>query len=408
MTPLWLAIPMITLCVCSAAFAAYWTIASYRIGRAFSSLPTAQDGVGLAPPNLSVCVIVPAHNEAGHIAHLVESLRAQTHEQFSVVLALDRCTDETEAVAREAIGDDPRFEIVPIAECPDDWAGKVHAAHTGYTRSGRAQSADLLLFTDADCTFAPEALNATAALLESRGLDLLSLFSSLGTRRWFEKLAQPAAGFELGRWFPLTRANAKKGQLPKRPFANGQFMLFRAAAYRALGGHGAQEIRAALLEDVAFATQYGTARRPTGLLLADGVVRCRMYETWAEFRRGWKRIYTESANRKPDRLAKAAMQLRMMSTLPLLAAVCFALAWLVPWEDQPLAGLALGLPMLGTLSWAYALIRVQRGTHAPIWMIPLWPIGGWLVAGILAEAARDLRKGVPTRWGGKDYIREAR
>jgi len=185
-------------------------------------------------------------------------------------------------------------------------------------------------------------------------------------------------------------------------------MLFRAEAYRELGGHAADRVRSALLEDVAFAAQFGDAKRPTGLLLADGVVRCRMYDTWAEFRRGWKRIYTESASRKPDRLAKAALWLRITSALPVLAAVCFGLAWLVPWEDQPLAGLSLGLPMLGLIPWAYALVRVQRGMHAPVWIIPIWPIGGWLIAGILAEAARDLRRGVPTRWGGRDYTREAR
>lgn len=372
------------------------------------SLPTARDGVGLEAPSGPLVVIVPAHNEEGHIASLIESLKVQTHEQYHVVLALDRCTDKTDQVATDAIGDDPRFEIIRVTECPEEWAGKVHAAHTGYEQSAHTSDARLLLFTDADCTFAPEALAATSALLETRGVSMLSLFSSLGTKRWFEKLAQPAAGFELGRWFPLTRANAGPGALPKRPFANGQFMLFRADVYRELGGHAATPIRSALLEDVAFASHYGYAKRPTGLLLADGVVRCRMYETWAEFRRGWKRIYTESANRKPDRLAKAALQLRILSTLPLFAVLCFVLAWLVPWEDQPLAGLALALPLIGVLAWAYALVRVQRGTHAPVWVIPFWPLGGWLVAGILAEAARDLRHGVPTQWGGKDYAREAR
>ena len=38
------------------------------------------------------------------------------------------------------------------------------------------------------------------------------------------------------------------------------------------------------------------------MFLARGMIHCRMYGTWEAFRRGWKRIYTESANRKPGRM----------------------------------------------------------------------------------------------------------
>ena len=43
------------------------------------------------------------------------------------VLALDRYTDDTGAIARAAVGPDERFEVLEITECPDDWAGKVNA-----------------------------------------------------------------------------------------------------------------------------------------------------------------------------------------------------------------------------------------------------------------------------------------
>ena len=62
---------------------------------------------------------------------LVRSLRAETYAQLRVVLALDRCTDDTASLARAAIAGDERFEIVEIDACPPDWAGKVHAVHVG-------------------------------------------------------------------------------------------------------------------------------------------------------------------------------------------------------------------------------------------------------------------------------------
>jgi len=41
--------------------------------------------------------------------------------------------------------------------------------------------------------------------------------------------------------------------------------------------------------------------------------------------------------------------------------------------------------------------------HAPWWTAPLHIVGAWLTAGLLSEAARDLRSRTPTRWGGRDY-----
>ena len=125
------------------------------------SVPTLRFGQTLAaadPPTGRVCVVVPAYNEARVIAGLVASLRAETYPQLRFVLALDRCTDDTAALARAAIAGDERFEIIEIDACPADWAGKVHAVHAGVTRSRGAADADFLLFADADTLFSPGAL----------------------------------------------------------------------------------------------------------------------------------------------------------------------------------------------------------------------------------------------------------
>ncbi len=156
--------------------------------------------------------------------------------QLRVVLALDRCTDDTASLARAAVADDERFEFVEIDACPADWAGKVHAIHAGVTRSRGAADADYLLFADADTEFAPGCIAASLALMRDRDLDLLSLLSTLTHRTWFERVVQPAATMELMRQFPLTLANARKD---RRPFANGQFLLFTRNAYEEIGGHAA-------------------------------------------------------------------------------------------------------------------------------------------------------------------------
>ena len=122
------------------------------------------------------------------------SLRAETYRQLRLVLALDRCTDDTAALARTAIGGDERFEIVEIDACPDDWAGKVHAVHAGVTRSRGAADAEYLLFADADTLFSPGCIASALALMRERKLDLLSLLSTLTHETWFERVVADCRG----------------------------------------------------------------------------------------------------------------------------------------------------------------------------------------------------------------------
>jgi len=386
--------------------AVYWTAVAVYVVAMRRRLPTARDGIELAeqsPPTAHVCVIVPAHNEAGNIATLIHSLKAQDYDRLRVVLALDRCTDDTAGVAREAIGDDHRFEIFEIDSCPDDWAGKVHAAHSGFTRSSYASNAEVLIFTDADTWFDPSCVRASVAIAEDRGLDLLSLFSTLTTESWFERTVQLSAAFELARQYPLQRVNhPERGS--RRAFANGQFMLFQAASYRAIGGHEA--VKDAILEDIAFARKIHHADMLGGLLLADNMLRCSMYDSWNAFVRGWKRIYTESANREIKRLNRYAVRAPLTGTvLPIGSAACLVVG--VAFGDLP-AKLALGvLGFVGVTAWMVAMVIVSESSRARTRDFPKSLFGAVLVGGIFRQAARDLRKGNPTQWGGKAYTRIA-
>lgn len=382
----------------------YWSVVLFQITRTGRLLPTARAGVAAAdarPPTEKVCVIVPAHNEAGTIAALIASLKAQDYDRMRVVLALDRCTDDTRGVAERAIDRDPRFEIVEIDECPADWAGKVHAAWSGFQRSGHAQNAEVLIFTDADTWFDNACVRSCVALARLRRLDMLSLFCTLSTDTWFERVVQTAAGFELACQYPLLRANMDDHRR-RRPFANGQFMLFDAGAYRAIGGHEA--VRDALLEDIAFARCVAKREMRGGLLLADGMVRCRMYDDWAQFRKGWKRIYTESANREPRRLRRYAGRSRILGVvLPAAALAGLVLALtLGDARTAPLVGMVCG----GALAvWLAGLIAVYRSSGARTEDVLCYPVGAWLVGSIYREAWRDLVSGTPTNWGGREYIR---
>lgn len=412
--PLALAIPLFLLAGAALVCAVYYAAVGLRVARTLRRLPTLRSALPMAEevsfwPRL--CVVVPAHNEQEVIGTLVRSLRAQDYPHLSVVLALDRCTDATEEIARHEIeagrqGPDDRFEIVAIDRCPDDWAGKVHAVHSGVTRSRGAGEAELLLFTDADTWFEPPALRCAVALLNNRHLDLLSLLPTLTRGRWFERIVQPAAGFELVRRYPLDRLN-RTGRIR---FANGQFMLFKRDAYEALGGH--ERVKGELLEDLAFARMitHRKRRRRLGVLLGGGLFHCRMYADWEGFRRGWKRIYTESSHCRAGRLRRDARRVRVVGTvLPALAAAAIGAGAAVALlrEGDPLGGVLMASGGLGVVAFGVAAGLIVRSQGLALPLLAAYPVGAWLTGSILREAAADLEAGRKTAWGGREYARPA-
>ncbi len=398
----------------------YWCVGLVQMITTLRTVPTIRAGVELAskspPPTERACIVVPAHNEEASIETLIHSLAAQDYPHLSIVLCLDRCTDATLELARRAVGDDQRFTLLEINDCPQGWAGKVHAVWRG-TQAAPAHDADYLAFIDADTALDPACISAAVALLKHRGLDLLSLLSTLSSRRWFELIVQPAAGLELVRQYPLGKANRPAGMRP-RAFANGQFMLFRREAYEAVGGHEA--VKDELLEDLALARaivdrkgEKSGGEGNAGLFLADGMLTCRMYESWAAFWRGWKRIYTEATRCKVGRLRRASWSVMMMGSVLPLASVgnlCWSLALLLgvagtapAWWWTGLVGVVFAMASLGM--WGLFVGATYRIGRVPLWALPGSIVGSWLVGRVLAEAARDLERGVPTVWAGREYVR---
>jgi chlorobactene glucosyltransferase len=243
------------------------------------------------------------------------------------------------------------------------------------------------------------------ALMKQRGAGMLSLLSTLTHDRWFERLIQSAATMELLRQYPIVRANSTTR---RRAFANGQYILIGRDAYERIGGHEA--LREAVLEDVEMARRCEWHDVPVALLLADGLLHCRMYESYAAFRRGWKRIYTESTNRKPARLRKVSRRVRLVCTiLPVLTVVAIGVG--IARLNGPhveAAVLAIVLGSLGTLAFAGVVGASTVLGRSPLWTAPGFIVGAWLVGDILNEAADDLDTGRPTEWAGMAYKRESR
>ena len=109
------------------------------------------------PPEISV--VLPVYNAADSIARCVESLAAQDHPSFEVVLVDDGSTDGSAEIARRAWTDGDGLRIVSIPH-----SGIVAALHAGC----RAARGGLIARMDADDTCRFDRLSRQAALLADR------------------------------------------------------------------------------------------------------------------------------------------------------------------------------------------------------------------------------------------------
>ena len=111
-------------------------------------------GLGLlnsSPPGRAddqpLSVIIAAHNEAAALPALLERLSGQNFQAtFEVIIAADRCTDGTVAVARRFSRPLPGLKILEIDAVPPDVSPKKHAL----LQAIAAATHDRFVFLDAD------------------------------------------------------------------------------------------------------------------------------------------------------------------------------------------------------------------------------------------------------------------
>ncbi|MBL9147081.1 MAG: glycosyltransferase [Phycisphaerae bacterium] len=380
--------------------AGYWAVVGLRLLSLFPRIPTIRDGLAMAAdlrewPRVSI--VVPAHNEERVIEACAASLLASDYPSLEVIVVLDRCTDRTLELLRPHAARDPRLTIVENGACPPDWAGKCNAARVGAERA----TGDLLLFTDADVQFAPELVRAAVGMLVADDRGLLSLLPSLVHEAWYERVVQPVAGMTLLRMYPIDKVNRDERS---RPFANGQFLLFKRSTYEKVGGHAATKDD--LLEDIAFARLVDAAGERVGIAVAEDLLVVHMYPSFRAMREGWKRIFIEACKRKIGRLRGNALRVLASGVLAPVAqagAIYHGVA-----EGGWILWLAVAVVAIGVVLQLVALGAIYKKSRAPLSGVPFFPLGSAIVAWALWSGAGDLAARRPVRWGGRQYVLEPR
>jgi glycosyltransferase involved in cell wall biosynthesis len=230
----------------------------------------------------SVSAIVPARNEEATIVAAVESLAAQP-EIKEIIVINDQSTDGTAAALHRLSSQYAQLRILETSELPPGWVGKNYAVTLGAARA----TGDWLLFTDADGVHRPGSTARALADAAENGAGLVSYSPEQETRSWWEKALIPFVYTRLGHRYSYVEVNH-----PESPeaAASGQYLLIRREDYVRIGGHAA--VAGEVLEDVALARLAKHAGVRLYFAAGDGIMRVRMYRTFAAMWQGWtKNLY---------------------------------------------------------------------------------------------------------------------
>ncbi len=222
------------------------------------------------PPHFPrVSILLPARNEEAVIGDCVRSLLAQDYPDFEVLVLDDGSTDGTGAVLAALARTDARMRVLAGRPLPEGWLGK----HWACQQLADAATGDLLLFTDADTVHHPQALRAGVAAMLAERADLMSGFLRQRLLTWGERLTVPAIFWCFFSFLPIPLAHLIRA--PGLSLTNGQWMLFRRAAYQAVGGHEA--VRQSPIDDIALGRRVKAKGLRWRVVDAGDYVSCRMY-----------------------------------------------------------------------------------------------------------------------------------
>ncbi|QKZ25263.1 glycosyltransferase [Streptomyces chartreusis] len=341
----------------------------------------------------SVCVVVPARDEAAVLALSLPSLLAQDYPgRAEIFLIDDGSSDGTGELARELAR---RHGGLPLTvdspgEPPAGWTGKLWAVRHGIGLA-RAREPEYLLLTDADIAHAPDSLRELVAAARSGGFDAVSQMARLRVESLWERLVVPAFVYFFAQLYPFRRIGRKGSRTAAA--AGGCVLLRAEAAERA---RIPAAIRHAVIDDVALARAVKRGGGHIWLGLAERVDSVRPYPRLGDLWRMVSRSAYAQLRHNPVVLAGTVAGLALVYLVPPVAlvaglaggdtvtAACGGLAWLV---------------MTGTY------VPMLRYYGQPLWLAPLLPFTAFLYLLMTVDSAVQHYRGRGAAWKGRTYAR---
>jgi hopene-associated glycosyltransferase HpnB len=343
--------------------------------------------LGAAYPTrpLKVTVVIPARDEAEHIADTLRSLLIQQFNgELKIVMVDDNSSDGTGALARELAVTDRRLSVLDAELLKTGWTGKMWAVSQGL-RQTETLAADYVLFTDADIVHGPGHLASLVSRAERDQLSLVSEMVRLRCESLAERATLPAFVFFFQLLYPF-RWVCDPGRTTAA--AAGGTMLVAQEALRRVDG--VNRISRALIDDVALAREIKRGGHRIWLGHGEQVVSERRYAGFSDV---WKMIARTAyvqLGYSPWVLIGTCVGMLLVYVEPVLASLFAtgALRW------------------AGAVCWTGMAIAFQptlwRYRRSPAWGLLLPVIGLFYLMATISSAVR-FYQGRGGQWKNRNY-----
>jgi cellulose synthase/poly-beta-1,6-N-acetylglucosamine synthase-like glycosyltransferase len=332
-----------------------------------------------------VSAIVPARNEEAVIAGCVRSLAVQK-EIAEVLVIDDQSTDRTAEIVRGLAAEFSKVRLLEAMELPAGWVGKNNAVWMG----AKEARGEWLLFTDADAVHEPDSVAKALQIAAEQNAALVSFSPEQVMGTWYEKAVIPYVYTRLASKYRFDEVND-----PNAPAAaaNGQFLVIRRDAYEAVGGHA--RVAGEVLEDVALAKLVKEAGYRIWFGSGKGIVRVRMYRTFAAMWEGWRKnlylLMRASSDEAVFELTRALLPLLLILPAVLLA-----------WRMTRSMAFVLAVLAAGFLGLFSGYAGELKRNGFPVHLVIHGITGRLLFAAMLSASYRSYQEG-RLKWKGRAY-----
>ena len=347
-----------------------------------------------------VAVIVPARNEASMLPQTIPTICRQDYPDLTCILIDDQSDDDSPAVIGKLLSEHPNLRVIHGQERPKGWMGKCYAVKQGADYANIDGRDKLLLFTDADIVYHPQAVKQAVKFLLANNYDAVSLMPRCTFGSRIEAIG--LAGFLtlLTCMFPLGWINDPKKK--NLALAAGGFILFRKPAYEFIGGHEA--VKHYIIEDINLAKLMKQKEMKIHTRFTPDLITTRMYEGFDDMWEGLTKNAYAGMEYRPERFVVGLIVGLFFNVLPPVY-----LAWSLFWIGRSVSAysvLALVACLVMNMSMIAIHFRTIRFMRLPLWHSLLMPVsaGFYVLIAISSAFQHHYRGG--NAWKGRRYDRE--